>query len=385
MIGGGGTGGHLFPALSIANEIKFRFPDADMLFIGAENRMEMERVPAAGYRVIGLPVAGFNRKNLLKNFSVVVRLIKSLRIMKKIIRDFKPDIAIGVGGYSSGPALRMASAFHIPILIQEQNSYAGMTNKWLGKRAAKICVAYKGMDKYFPADRIVITGNPVRKELETIRKKDANALQYFGIEKDTPVVLVIGGSLGARTLNQSMLKDLNLLIDAGVHVIWQTGRTAYHSVSEELNRLYEHLAIQETPHVIVPEKQNVIKCRRLWISEFLVRMDYAYSVADLVVSRAGAGTLSELSILKKAAILVPSPNVAADHQTKNARTLSEQQAAVLIPDNMAEKQLIPTVIELLKDIERLRILSENIATFAQCNSAKRIVDEVVKIIEYELK
>ena len=358
IIGGGGTGGHLFPALSIANEIKFRFPDADVLFIGAENRMEMERVPAAGYRVIGLPVAGFNRKNLLKNFNVVVRLIKSLRIAKAIIREFKPDIAIGVGGYSSGPALRMASALHIPILIQEQNSYAGMTNKWLGKRAAKICVAYKGMEKYFPADRIVITGNPVRKELETIRKKDANALQYFGIEKDTPVVLVIGGSLGARTLNQSMLKDLHLLIDAGVHVIWQTGRTAYHAVMEELNGSY----------------------KRLWISEFLVRMDYAYSVADLVVSRAGAGTLSELAMLKKAAILVPSPNVAADHQTKNARTLSEQQAAVLIPDNVAGKQLIPAVIELLKDIERLRTLSENIATFAQYNSAKRIVDEVVKII-----
>ena len=359
IISGGGTGGHLFPALSIANELKLRFPDADILFIGAENRMEMERVPAAGYRIIGLPVSGFNRKNPLKNFRVLWRLMKSLRIAKKIIRDFKPDIVIGVGGYASGPTLRMAASLHIPVLIQEQNSYAGITNKLLGKHSAKICVAYRGMEKYFPKDRIVITGNPVRKEIETIREKDAEAFKYFGLTAGKPVLLVLGGSLGARTVNQSISKGLTALMDAGIQVIWQTGKNNYELGNDERN-----------------------ECRgRLWVSDFISRMDYAYSVADLVVSRAGAGTLSELCLLKKSAILVPSPNVAEDHQTKNARALSDYDAAVLIPDNVAQEQLAPAAIKLLKDEERLHVLRENIAGFAQHDSARRIVDEAVKLIE----
>jgi UDP-N-acetylglucosamine--N-acetylmuramyl-(pentapeptide) pyrophosphoryl-undecaprenol N-acetylglucosamine transferase len=364
IISGGGTGGHLFPALAIANELKLRFPDADILFIGAENRMEMERVPAAGYRVIGLPVSGFNRKNPLKNIRVLARLLKSLRMAKKIIRDFKPDIAIGVGGYASGPTLWMASSLHIPVLIQEQNSYAGMTNKLLGKRATKICVAYRGMEAYFPEDRIVITGNPVRKELETIREKDDEAFNYFGLEAGKPVLLIIGGSLGARTINNSTMKGLESLMDAGIQVIWQTGRTAFDSV-------------KGTPKDLIH--------KGLWVSDFISRMDYAYTVADLVVSRAGAGTLSELCLLKKAVILVPSPNVAEDHQTKNARALSDHNAAVLIPDNVAENQLVPAAIELLKNRERLSELRENIALFAQHDSAKRIVDETERIfINYEL-
>ncbi|MDR2916928.1 MAG: undecaprenyldiphospho-muramoylpentapeptide beta-N-acetylglucosaminyltransferase [Tannerella sp.] len=360
IISGGGTGGHIFPAVSIANEIRHRFPDAEILFIGAEDRMEMERVPAAGYKIIGLPVSGFNRASKLKNFNVLVRLMKSLRMAKKVIRDFKPDIAIGVGGYASGPTLWMASSLQIPVLIQEQNSYAGVTNKLLGKRASRVCVAYRGMGKFFPEDRIVMTGNPVRKDLENIREKDLEALHYFGLEADKPILLILGGSLGARTINQGVRKGLDLLIEAGIQVIWQTGRYYYDSIREELKDL---------------------DYKGLWFSDFISRMDYAYAVADLVVSRAGAGTISELCILKKAVILVPSPNVSEDHQTKNARALSDNNAAVLIPDHVAGEQLIPAAIELLGDKEKLQHLSEHIALFAQYNSSERIVDEVIKVIE----
>ncbi|MDR2776200.1 MAG: undecaprenyldiphospho-muramoylpentapeptide beta-N-acetylglucosaminyltransferase [Tannerella sp.] len=360
IISGGGTGGHIFPAVSIANEIRCRFPDADILFIGAEDRMEMERVPAAGYRIIGLPVSGFNRIHMLKNFGVIAKLFRSLGMAKKIIREFKPDIAIGVGGYASAPTLWAASSLRIPVLIQEQNSYAGVTNRLLGKQALRICVAYRGMDKFFPADRVVITGNPVRKDIENINEKLPEALDYFGFEADKPVLLIIGGSLGARTINNSVYRGLQALTDAGLQVIWQTGRYYYDLIKEELkDRGY----------------------RRLWFSDFISRMDYAYATADLVVSRAGAGTISELCILGKPVILVPSPNVAEDHQTKNARALSDNNAALLIPDNTAEKRLIPAAIELIGDGERLRSLSEHITLFAQFNSAERIVDEVAGIIK----
>ena len=360
IVSGGGTGGHIFPAVSIANEIRRRFPDTEILFIGAEDRMEMERVPAAGYKIIGLPVSGFNRSNILKNFGVLVKLLKSLRLAKKIIHDFKPDIAIGVGGYASGPTLWMASLLNIPILIQEQNSYAGVTNKLLGKRASKVCVAYRGMDKFFSENSIVITGNPVRKDLETIRVKDAEALNYFGLKDDRPVLLIVGGSLGARTINQGVRRNLKLLIDAGVQVIWQTGRSYYDSIKEEFK-----------------DMDN----KGLWFSDFISRMDYAYAAADLVVSRAGAGTISELCLLKKAVILVPSPNVAEDHQMKNARALSDSNAAVLLPDNVAEEQLVFSAIELLENKEKLSELSEQIALFTQHNSAERIVNEVFEIIK----
>ena len=360
IISGGGTGGHIFPAVSIANEIHRRFPDAEILFIGAEDRMEMERVPAAGYKIIGLPVSGFNRTHILKNFTVAVRLLKSLRMAKKIIRDFKPDIAIGVGGYASGPTLWMASSLKVPILIQEQNSYAGVTNKLLGKRASKICVAYRGMEKFFPKDRIVLTGNPVRRDLENVQEKDPEALAYFGLEADKPVLLIVGGSLGARTINQGVSKGLKSLLEGGIQVIWQTGKYYYNSIKEELKD---------------------VDYKGLWFSDFISRMDYAYAAADLVISRAGAGTISELCLLKKAVILVPSPNVAEDHQTKNARSLSDSNAAVFIPDNVAADQLVPAAIELLGDKEKLKYLSEQIAIFAQYNSAERIVEETIKIIE----
>jgi len=322
--------------------------------------MEMERVPAAGYKIIGLPVSGFNRARPFKNFAVIGRLLKSVRMAKKIIREFKPDIAIGVGGYASGPTLWMASSLRIPVLIQEQNSYAGVTNKLLGKRASKICVAYRGMDKFFPADRIVMTGNPVRKDLENASEKDTGALDYFGLDVGRPVLLIVGGSLGARTINQGVRKGLKSLVDGGIQVIWQTGKYYYDSIKEELKD---------------------INYKGFWFSDFISRMDYAYAAADLVVSRAGAGTISELCLLKKPAILVPSPNVAEDHQTKNALALSNSNAAVLIQDNKAEEQLIPSAIELLGDKEKLSNLSEQIALFAQYNSAERIVDEAVSIIK----
>jgi UDP-N-acetylglucosamine--N-acetylmuramyl-(pentapeptide) pyrophosphoryl-undecaprenol N-acetylglucosamine transferase len=359
IISGGGTGGHIFPALSIANEFKDRFPDSEILFIGADSRMEMERVPTAGYKIIGLPVSGFNRAHIFKNFGVAAKLVKSLRLAKKTIRNFKPDIAVGVGGYASAPTLWVASSFHIPIIIQEQNSYAGITNKILGKRAKKICVAYQGMEKFFPAEKIVLTGNPVRKDLESINEKDEEAFKFFGLEKDKPTLLVIGGSLGARTINNGIRTGLKTILDQGIQIIWQTGRYYYKFLEDELKR------------------QDY---KGLWVSDFISRMDYAYAVADLVVSRAGASTISELCLLKKPTVLIPSPNVAEDHQTKNALALVKNNAAVLITDNKAEEHLATQAVELLNDREKLKSLGENIALLAQHNSAERIVDEIINII-----
>jgi UDP-N-acetylglucosamine--N-acetylmuramyl-(pentapeptide) pyrophosphoryl-undecaprenol N-acetylglucosamine transferase len=283
-----------------------------------------------------------------------------LKLAKKTIKDFKPDIAVGVGGYASAPTLWMASLLHIPVLIQEQNSYAGITNKILAKRAKKICVAYKGMEKFFPGRKIVLTGNPVRKDLEIIEAKEEEAFRFFALEKDRPIVLVIGGSLGARTINNGIRTGLKQILGNGIQIIWQTGRYYYKFLKDEL------------------ERKNY---KGLWVSDFISRMDYAYSIADLVVSRAGAGTISELSLLKKPTVLIPSPNVAEDHQTKNARAMSDNDAAVFIPDNEAENKIASTIIALINDKERLHLLSANIAAFAQQHSAERIVDEVIKIIE----
>jgi UDP-N-acetylglucosamine--N-acetylmuramyl-(pentapeptide) pyrophosphoryl-undecaprenol N-acetylglucosamine transferase len=364
IISGGGTGGHIFPAISIAHEIRIRFPDANILFIGAEDRMEMERVPAAGYPIVGLPVRGFNRTQKLKNIDVLVKLSKSLCMARKIIRDFKPDVVVGVGGYASGPTLWTASSLGIPILIQEQNSCAGMTNWLLAKRASKICVAYRGMHKFFPSERITITGNPVRKDLGTVKDKDPEAMNYFGLKAGMPVLLALGGSLGARTINRGISGGLESLINTGIQVIWQTGGYDYHSIKDVL---------KDRP------------CEEVWISDFVSRMDYAYAAADLVVSRAGAGTISELCLLKKPVILIPSPNVAEDHQTKNAQVLSNHNAAVLLPDHAAEEELTSVIIQMIANKELLRSLSENISLFAQHNSAERIVDEVVRIIKAPVK
>ncbi|MCD8193502.1 MAG: undecaprenyldiphospho-muramoylpentapeptide beta-N-acetylglucosaminyltransferase [Tannerellaceae bacterium] len=360
IISGGGTGGHIFPAVSIANTFRKRFPDAEILFVGANDRMEMEKVPAAGYKIVGLPVSGFDRSNLLNNIKVVARLLNSLRMARKVIREFKPDMVIGVGGYASGPTLWMAASLGIPTLIQEQNSFAGVTNKLLAKKAAKICVAYEGMERFFPADRIVLTGNPVRGDLEEALDKKTEALAFFGFTPGKKTLLVVGGSLGARTINQSMEAGLEKLAASGIQVIWQTGKYYYKEAAETLEK-YKGAAI--------------------WCSDFITRMDYAYSAADLIISRAGASSISELCLLKKPVILVPSPNVSEDHQTHNAMALVNKNAAIMVTEKDAASQLVDTALTVIKDDVRLEDLSKNIATLAEHKSAERIVDEIMKIIE----
>ena len=360
IISGGGTGGHIFPAISIANTLRKRFPDVVILFVGAEDRMEMEKVPAAGYKIVGLPVSGFDRAHLFNNIKVLNRLRKSLGMAKKTIRDFRPDIAVGVGGYASGPTLWMAASQGIPTLIQEQNSYAGVTNKLLAKKASKICVAYDGMEKFFPADKIVITGNPVRQDLEEATDKKEEALAFFGLSPEKKTILVVGGSLGARTINRSIQGDLDKLFASDVQVIWQTGRYYYSEATKHL-KAYRGMPI--------------------WCSDFITRMDYAYSAADLIISRAGASSISELCLLKKPVILVPSPNVAEDHQTKNALALANKDAAIMVADKDAEQQLVTRALKVIHDDEQLVLLSRNIEQLAQHQSAERIVDEIVKIIE----
>lgn len=359
IISGGGTGGHIFPAISIANTIKQRYPDAEILFVGAEDRMEMEKIPAAGYKIVGLPVSGLDRSNLLNNIKVIGKLCKSLKMAKETIRSFKPDIAIGVGGYASGPTLWMAASGKVPTLLQEQNSYAGVTNKLLAKKANKICVAYEGMEKFFPADKLVITGNPVRKDLEESAGKREEALAFFGLSPEKKTILVVGGSLGARTINRSIQNKLESFIQSDVQLIWQTGRYYYQEALKHL---------------------EPFKSKSIWCSDFITRMDYAYAAADLVVSRAGASSISELCILKKPAILVPSPNVSEDHQTKNALALVHKDAALMVPDADAEEQLVPIALNVVQNGERLKSLSEHIALLAQLNSADRIVDEIMRII-----
>lgn len=360
IISGGGTGGHIFPAIAIANAVKERYPDAEILFVGAEDRMEMTRIPAAGYNIVGLPVAGFNRTNLLQNVSVVRKLITSLFKAKKIIKDFKPDIVIGVGGYASGPVLKVATSKNIPTIIQEQNSYAGVTNKLLAKKVSKVCVAYEGMDKFFPKEKIVVTGNPCRQDLvATVSREEA--CKYFDLDPTKKIILILGGSLGARTINQSIVFGLGLLKGEPVQLLWQCGK----------NYLYEN-------SITLQNKKE--EAENIKLFDFIDRMDYAYKVADLVVSRAGASSISELSILAKPTILIPSPNVAEDHQTKNAEALVENNATVLITDSDAPEVLLEQAIKLVKDTAQLSILSANIAKMAKLNSADKIVDEIDKLV-----
>ena len=360
IISGGGTGGHIFPAISIANAIKKQDPFAEILFVGAIGRMEMERVPQAGYPIEGLPVRGFDRKNLLKNVSVIIDLLKSTRKAKKIISAFKPDIAIGVGGYASAPTLKAASNVGVPTLLQEQNSYAGVTNKLLAARASKICVAYEGMEKFFPAEKIILTGNPVRQDLFAVASKAREAYDFFGFDPAKKTILIVGGSLGARTINRSIKEGLQSLAGSDVQCIWQTGKL-YVTEAREAAASFRN--------------SNMI------VTDFVTRMDYAYAIADLVISRAGASSISELCLLAKPVILVPSPNVAEDHQTKNALALVNRDAAVMIRDADAEKSLVPKALELINNNPALEQFSKNIAQLAQRNSADRIVDEVFKIIE----
>jgi UDP-N-acetylmuramate--alanine ligase len=359
IISGGGTGGHIFPALSIANAIKARYPEAEILFVGAENRMEMEKVPAAGYRIIGLPVAGFDRKNLLKNISVLFKLYKSLSLAKKTLKEFKPDIAIGVGGYASGPTLKAAAKMGIPTLIQEQNSYAGVTNKLLAKKAAKICVAYEGMEQFFPKDKIVLTGNPVRQDLKCSEEKRKEAYSYFNLNPAKKTIVVIGGSQGARTINDSIIRSLKDLSGCDAQILWQSGKYYYEECKGKL---------AQYPDVPVV------------LTEFISRMDLAYSVADLIVSRAGAGSISEFCLLGKAVILVPSPNVAEDHQTKNAQALVRKNAAIMIADSEAPENLISESLKIICNNQLLNELRTNIRQMALSGSADKIVNEIENLL-----
>lgn len=358
IISGGGTGGHIFPAVAIANQIKKQFPQCEILFVGAEGKMEMEKVPKAGYEIIGLPIRGIQRKLTLSNLSVPFKLIESLNQAKKIIKKFQPQIAIGVGGYASAAVLRVSQKQGIPTLIQEQNSYAGLTNKWLSKKAGKICVAYDQMDRFFPKDKIIKTGNPVRNEVVDIEGKRDEAFQTFGLNPNKKTVLVVGGSLGALTINKSFKKDLNQLIEKDVQLIWQCGKGYYTNLQAYVNEVNSDL---------------------VYLSDFIYQMDLAYAAADIIVSRAGAMSVSELCLIKKPTILVPSPNVSEDHQTKNAMALVNKHAAELVKDVEAETSLVSKVIKLLKDKERCVELSQNIEELGISDAPERIVAEVIKL------
>ena len=358
IISGGGTGGHIFPAISIANALRRINPETEILFVGAEGRMEMEKVPAAGYKITGLPVAGLYRKLTLKNIAVLIKLFKSLRIARKVIKEFEPDVVVGVGGYASGPVLRQAGRMGIPTLIQEQNSYAGVTNKLLAKRASVICVAYDGMEKYFPAGKIIKTGNPVRQNFDDLKKLREEAITFFGLKHEFPVVLVLGGSLGAGSINRCLADNIGKLRDSDCQWLWQTGKHYF----ENVNAL-----------VSVSFSGNIS------VHDFINRMDYAYAAADIIVSRAGAGTISELCLVGKPVILIPSPNVAEDHQTKNAKALSDMEAAVLIPDAIACKELVSEAVGLVADLKKRTILSENIRKMADRDADVRIAEEVLKL------
>lgn len=357
LVSGGGTGGHIFPAISIANEIRRRCPEAEILFVGAENRMEMERVPKAGYPIEGLSVMGFDRRRPWRNFKVLAKLYGSMRKARKIVRDFRPDIAVGVGGYASGPTLKAAQKAGVPTLLQEQNSYAGVTNKLLAKRADAICVAYDGMERYFPADRIVKTGNPVRAAITDCSLSPVEAKRRLGFKPDRPLLLVVGGSLGSLTVNRAIEAALPLFAEKGVSALWQTGRRYAEGCGEAARG---HAGVRA--------------------EAFIDDMALAYRAADAVVSRAGASTISELQLLGKPAILIPSPNVAEDHQTKNAKAIVDRDAAVMITDADAVAKTGPEAVRLLEDKGRLDAMARNIHEMALPAAAEKIVDRIFGII-----
>lgn len=372
IVSGGGTGGHIFPAISIANAIRQLRPEAKILFVGAEGRMEMQRVPDAGYEIIGLPVAGFDRKRLWRNVSVLIKLIRSQWKARKIIKKFKPQVAVGVGGYASGPTLKMAATMGIPTLIQEQNSYAGVTNKLLAKQAKKICVAYEGMDRFFPQEKIILTGNPVRQTLVTEQVNREDAAKHFGLDPNRKTVLIIGGSLGARTLNETMIANLNMIqAHPEVQFIWQVGKIYIDQVKEAL-RAYSGELVCNSHIATMPN---------LYVNDFIKHMEYAYGIADLVVSRAGAGSISEFCLLGKPVILVPSPNVAEDHQTQNALALVRHDAALYVKDAEAKEQLVELAIETVKDNDKLQALNRNILEMALPDSAEIIAKEVLRLAD----
>ena len=364
IVSGGGSGGHIFPAVAIANAIKKRWPDADILFVGAEGRMEMEKVPAAGYRIEGLPIAGLQRKltpaNILKNMQLPFRILRSRIKVRRILKDFAPDIVVGVGGFASEPTLKAASAMGYKTLLQEQNSYAGLTNKMLAKDANCICVAYEGMDRFFPKEKLVFTGNPVRADIENMTCSREEGLAHFGLSDSQPTVLVVGGSLGARSINQMMLANLQTLADGNIQYIWQTGRWGYEAAASSVSG---------------SEVEAKVK-----VHQFIQRMDLAYAAADMVVSRAGAIAISELCLVGKPVLLIPSPNVAEDHQTKNAMALVEKGAALMVPDVECSTRCLPLVEEVLSDEVRMNAMKEAIGKLAMRGAADKIVDQIERIV-----
>lgn len=362
IISGGGTGGHIFPALSIADTIRSKHPEAKILFVGADNRMEMQRVPDAGYDIIGLPIAGFDRKNLLKNLKVLWLIFKSQRMAKKIIKEFAPQVAVGVGGYASGPTLKMAASMKIPTLIQEQNSYAGVTNKILSKRAKMICVAYEGMERFFPHEKIKLTGNPVRKSLLDMRANRKDAMSSMGLDENRKCILIVGGSLGARSINEGVMANIELIREnKDIQFVWQTGKLYFEEMKERA--------------AAAGKPDNLI------ITDFVSNMANALSAANLVVSRAGAGSISEFALIGKAVILVPSPNVSEDHQTKNAMALVEKDAAIYVADAKVKEELITKAIETVNDDTRIATLETNIEKLGKPNAAEDIANEVIMLAD----
>ena len=361
LISGGGTGGHIYPAIAIAKKILEKNKDSKILFVGAKGRMEMEKIPEEGFSIIGLDVVGIQRslslKSFFKNLKFPFLLLKSLNNAKKILKDFKPDVVVGVGGYASGPTLRMAHSLNIPTLIQEQNSYAGLTNKWLSKKANKICVAYEKMNQFFDESKLILTGNPVRKDIENLNSKVDEAKKYFNILKSEKVILVLGGSLGAKSINEGIIKSINILNDQPVKLIWQVGKRYFNKINDQLTQ---------------------INIKNIHPLPFIKRMDLAYAVSDIVISRAGALSISELTLAGIPSILVPSPNVSEDHQTKNAMSLVSKSAAILVKDDQTEK-LLSVAIELLKNKEQLSQISVNAKNLGKPNATNDIVSEIFKL------
>lgn len=362
IVSGGGTGGHIFPALSIADAIKRKHPTAKILFVGANNRMEMQRVPDAGYEIVGLPITGFDRKNIFKNLKVLWMIFKSQRMAKKVIKDFAPQVAVGVGGFASGPTLKTAASMNIPTLIQEQNSYAGVTNKILAKKAKMICVAYDGMERFFPHEKIKFTGNPIRKSLIDMRLNRKEAIRNMGLDENKKCVLIVGGSLGARSMNESIMANIELIREnSNIQFIWQTGKLYFEEMKKRAGE--------------AGKPDNLI------VTDFVSNMADALSAANLVVSRAGAGSISEFALLGKAVILVPSPNVSEDHQTKNAMALVDKGAAIYVADAKAKEELVIKAIEVVNDEEKIASLEKNIEKMGRPNAAEEIADEVIMLAD----
>ena len=372
LISGGGTGGHIFPAVSIANALRQRQPDCEILFVGANGRMEMERVPEAGYNIVGLDIQGLERRKVLRNVRIIYNFLRSRRKARQIVRSFRPDVAIGVGGYVSAAAMSAAAALGVPVVLQEQNSFAGVTNRFLAKKASKICVAYDGMERFFDKGKIVKTGNPVRHNIIAPDIDRQAAYDYFRLERDKKTILVVGGSLGAKTINDSIARHIDKLLQTDCQIVWQTGKNYFAAIKAK---------ISEQGIKFTTDSANPVYAKRMFVSDFISQMDYAYNVADLVISRAGASSVSELCLLGKPAILVPSPNVAENHQYHNAMALVAKNAALLVEDAEAVDNLLPQALQIVADDSRLRELSVNIRQLALPNSAQAIAEVILAQIE----